>query len=217
MKEDFLKKHMGKAMFGTVGVLILSIIVLIVYVSKTSLANTVEASKINAISIIDQFKTLRGYYVKSVIKKVKAKSDLKISYDHKTMDDAIPLPATLIHDMSELLSGKGKDNIKLKLYSEYPFPNRANRTLDAFGKEAMQFFKSNPNETFVKTETQGGSEVVRVAVADKMIAQGCVNCHNSRADTPKDDWKLNDVRGVLEVITPIDVQLAGNSSMLSTV
>ncbi|MDA0691679.1 MAG: methyl-accepting chemotaxis protein [Nitrospinae bacterium] len=169
-------------------------------------------------SIIDQFKTLRAYYVKSVINKVKGNNTgLKISYDHKTMPDAIPLPATLIHDMSELLSEKGDDKIKLKLYSEYPFPNRANRKLDGFGQEALAFFKTNPDQPFVKQENLGGQEVVRVAVADKLVAEACVNCHNTRADTPKNDWKLNDVRGVLEVISPIDAQLAANSSMVNSV
>jgi len=218
MNEDFLKKHMAKMMFSVVGVLALSIIGLIVYISNTSLHNTVNASKLNALSIIDQFKTLRGYYVKSVIKKVKGNdTGLKISYDHKTMDDAIPLPATVIHDMSELLGKKGEDNIKLKLYSDFPFPNRKDRKLDDFGQEALAFFKATPDQSFVKQETLDGQEVVRVAVADKMIAQACVNCHNGRADTPKNDWKLNDVRGVLEVISPIDTQLAANSSMLTKV
>ncbi len=205
-------------MFSVVGILALSIVGLIIYISNASLGNTVEASKLNALSIIDQFKTLRGYYVKSVIKKVKGnETGLKISYDHKTMDDAIPLPATLIHDMSELLSKKGEDNIKLKLYSDFPFPNRKDRKLDSFGQEALAFFKATPDQSFVKQDSVGGQEVVRVAVADKMVAQACVNCHNSRVDTPKNDWKLNDVRGVLEVISPIDTQLAANSSMLNKV
>jgi len=142
---------------------------------------------------------------------------LKISYDHKKMKDGIPLPATLIHDMSELLSKKSGENVKLKLYSEYPFPNRANRKLDEFGKQAMAFFKNDPDSPFVKQEKYEGMDVVRVAVADKMIAKACVNCHNSRHDTPKNDWKLNDVRGVLEVISPVSHQLANNSSMLNKV
>ena len=218
MNDDFLKKHMAKMMFSVVGVLALSIVGLIIYISNASLGNTVEASKLNALSIIDQFKTLRGYYVKSVIKKVKGNdTGLKISYDHKTMDDAIPLPATMIHDMSELLSKKGEDNIRLKLYSGYPFPNRKDRKLDSFGQEAIAFFKATPDQPFVKQEIMEGQEVVRVAVADKMVAQACVNCHNTRADTPKNDWKLNDVRGVLEVISPIDTQLAANGSMLTKV
>jgi methyl-accepting chemotaxis protein len=218
MNEEFLKKNMGRVMFSIVGVLAVSIVFLIIYISKASLSNTVEASKLNAVSIIDQYKTLRGYYVKSVVKKVKGnKTGLKISYDHKTMKNGIPLPATLIHDMSELLSKKSGDNVKLKLYSPYPFPNRAGRTIDSFGQEAMAFFDKDPDSIFVRQEILDGSDVVRVAVADKMIAQACVNCHNSRADTPKDDWKLNDVRGVLEVISPINVQLASNGSMLNKV
>lgn len=218
MREEFLKKHMAKMMFSVVGILALSIVGLIIYISNASLTNTVEASKLNALSIIDQFKTLRGYYVKSVIKKVKGnETGLKISFDHKTMDDAIPLPATMIHDMSELLSKKGEDNIKLKLYSDFPFPNRKDRKLDSFGQEALAFFKATQDKSFVKQDSMAGQEVVRVAVADKMIAQACVNCHNTRHDTPKNDWKLNDVRGVLEVISPIDTQLAANSSMLNSV
>jgi methyl-accepting chemotaxis protein len=218
MNEGFLKKHLGKIMFSIVGVLGVSIVSLITYVSNASLTNTIEASKQNAVSIIDQYKTLRGYYVKSVVKKVKGNdTGLKISYDHKTMKNGIPLPATLIHDMSELLGKKSGDNVKLKLYSEYPFPNRKNRKLDEFGKQAMASFANNPDSVFVRQEMFEGVDVVRVAVADKMVAQGCVNCHNSRPDTPKNDWKLNDVRGVLEVISPISTQLANNSSMLDRV
>ena len=218
MNGKFLKQNLGKVMFSIVGILAASILFLITYISQASLENTVEASKLNAVSIIDQYKTLRGYYVKSVVKKVKGNdTGLKISYDHKTMKNGIPLPATLIHDMSELLSKKSGENIKLKLYSPYPFPNRAGRTIDSFGQKAMAFFDKNPDSVFVKQEKLDGSDVVRVAVADKMVAQACVNCHNSRADTPKNDWKLNDVRGVLEVISPINAQLSSNGSMLNRV
>lgn len=218
MKEDILKQHLGKIMFSIVGILGVSIVGLIIYISNASLSNTIEASKQNAVSIIDQYKTLRGYYVKSVIKKVKGNdTGLKISYDHKTMKDGIPLPATLIHDMSELLGKKSGYNVKLKLYSEYPFPNRKDRKLDEFGRQAMASFANDPDSVFVRQENFEGMDVVRVAVADKMVAQACVNCHNTRHDTPKNDWKLNDVRGVLEVISPISTQLANNNSMLNKV
>ena len=32
----------------------------------------------------------------------------------------------------------------------------------------------------------------------------CINCHNTHPDTPKDDWRTGDVRGVLEIALPID-------------
>ena len=37
---------------------------------------------------------------------------------------------------------------------------------------------------------------------------GCVSCHNTHPDSPKTDWKLGDVRGVLEIIRPLDSIIA---------
>ncbi|MBI3434510.1 MAG: HAMP domain-containing protein, partial [Proteobacteria bacterium] len=46
-----------------------------------------------------------------------------------------------------------------------------------------------------------------------MAVAACVNCHNAHADSPKKDWKLGDVRGVLEVNSVIDGQLANGAAM----
>ncbi|MCP4000418.1 MAG: hypothetical protein GY727_05875, partial [Gammaproteobacteria bacterium] len=43
----------------------------------------------------------------------------------------------------------------------------------------------------------------RYATADTAAAAGCVNCHNNHADSPKHNFKLNDVMGVLIVNIPI--------------
>ena len=216
MYEEFLKGNIGKVLFSIVGVLGLCILTLIIYISRASRANTVEASIANATSIINQFKGLREYYTASVIKKVKAGTSLRISFDHRNMDDAIPLPATMIHDLSEML-GKDKANIQLKLYSSYPFPNRKSRVLDDFGMEAIEYFKTNPDQVFAHEDFLNDQKVVRVAIADRLSAEACVNCHNSHPDSPKKDWKLNDVRGVLEVIAPIETQVKSNSRMLGVV
>jgi len=163
-----------------------------------------------AIQVASQFKIMRGYYTKNVIKKVLANGGLKPSFNHKTMANGVPLPATFIHDMSELLA---KKDTRVKLYSPYPFPNRAERKLDDFQKEAWNVLSKDPTATFVKDDIRDGQQIVRVGIADTMVAQGCVNCHNSRADTPKDDWKLGETRGVLEIASAIDVQLARGSAI----
>ncbi|MCH7979616.1 MAG: DUF3365 domain-containing protein, partial [Acidobacteria bacterium] len=41
-----------------------------------------------------------------------------------------------------------------------------------------------------------------------MMRPSCVNCHNTHPDTPKKDWKVGDVRGVLEVTFPLDKAIA---------
>ncbi|WP_420549133.1 methyl-accepting chemotaxis protein [Curvivirga sp.] len=172
--------------------------------------NALEDAKISAMRTADQFKTIRGYYTKNVISKILKDGDLKPSYSHKNEEKGVPLPATFIHDMSELLAEK---DTSIKLYSIYPFPNRQTRTLDTYQQEAWEFLVANPGEAYVRSETIDGREAIRVGIADTMVAEGCVRCHNNRADTPKADWKLNDVRGVLEVQTFIDDQLARGTKL----
>jgi CheY-like chemotaxis protein/signal transduction histidine kinase len=145
---------------------------------------------------VRQFNILRKYYTDNVIAKVLSKSELKVSFDHLDDANAVPLPATMILDLSTLFRESGTT---LKLYSPYPFPNRRERQLDKFGEDAWVYFQSNPEKTFSRVESVDGQTVVRVATADRMVTQACVACHNSLASSPKKDWKLGDVRGVLEV------------------
>ena len=49
----------------------------------------------------------------------------------------------------------------------------------------------------------GGKLSVRYAIAD-IMRPACVGCHNSHPETPKNDWKVGDVRGVVEVISPVN-------------
>ena len=44
---------------------------------------------------------------------------------------------------------------------------------------------------------------------------GCVSCHNSHPQSPKTDWKEGDVRGILEVILPVDTNLTVSKSGLA--
>ncbi len=178
------------------------IIVMMVYIPSITKENAIKSAIPSAESTVKQYKAIRGYYTKKVVKKVLATSNIKPHFNHEGQAGRIPLPATFIHDISKEFSSKGI--MELKLYSAFPFPNRDQRQLDSFGLEAWKELNLNPKQTFSRTDEINGKQVVRVAVADTMSADGCVNCHNNHPDTPKSDWKLNDVRGVLEVQIPID-------------
>ncbi len=172
--------------------------------------NTEQEAIAQAETTVQQLKTLRAYYTKNIIKKIAGKEGIAPAIDHQSNPNAIPLPATMIHDLSGLL---GEQGISIHLYSDFPFPNRENRQLDDFGKAAWRALSKNPDTVFSRTEEVDGKTMVRVAVADRMTHQACVDCHNSRADTPKNDWKLNDVRGVLEVDLPIDQAIANGAAL----
>ncbi len=174
-------------------------------IPRTLLENARTGAIDSAVQTAGQFKTIRGYYTKNVIKKVVANGGVRPSFNHAQEADGIPLPATLIHDLSALLQ---EQNTTVNLFSEFPFPVRGDRQLDSFQEEAWSFLTQNPDEVFTREEQQDGQTVVRVAVADRMVAEACVNCHNSHPDSPKTDWALGDIRGVLEVDSDITGAIA---------
>ncbi len=181
-------------------------IVFLVYFIPSKMSENVLSSTIHSSEqTVKQYKTLRKYYVQNVIGPVLKSKDLRPAINHEGDDSTIPLPATMIHDLSELSADSGTS---INLYSAFPFPNRDNQKLDDFQKQAWAYLVKNPEGIYVAEREKNGKHTVRVAVADKMVAQGCVNCHNSHPQTPKDDWNLGDVRGVLEVETIIDDQIA---------
>src|SRR5262249_51724903 len=131
-------------------------------------SNAIAESIAKGQAIAEQFKTIRGYYTERVVAKVVKQGTMTAAVDHQTNPNAIPLPATMIQDLSDLLAQR---DTTLKLYSKYPFPNRKDRQLDGFQQEAWEFLTANPKATFSRAEVQGDRHIVRAAIADVMTAQ----------------------------------------------
>lgn len=166
--------------------------------------NVIEQAVMSAKQTTQQYKVLRGYYVKNIVSPTKQQNAMQFGIDHADNPNMLPLPATMILDLSKLLE---KEGVYISLYSKYPFSNRKNRTLDAYQKEAWEALQ-DPKTVMAKVETNAeGRQMIRVAVADTMSAQGCVNCHNSHKNSPKTNWKLGQTRGVLEVKQDITSEL----------
>lgn len=207
----FKKFNLGSLFWKLVLPIIVLFIVVIValsfYIPSEITNRTVEFATVSSKQTAKQFKVLRKYYVQNILKKVTAGSNLKPAIDHKNNPNAFPLPATMIHDLSALLK---KEGTTVNLYSAYPFPNRQSRVLDSFQTKAWDYLVKNPKSVFIEKSEIEGKSIVRVAVADTMVAEGCVNCHNSHPDTPRTGWKLGDVRGILEINNDISEQVSAS-------
>ena len=166
--------------------------------------NIVRHSK----NAVERLQMEREYYTLSVVRDVKKFApQLSFDYDHEGVDGKLPFPTTTIHDLSKMYSQRS--NVKFSLYSEYPFLNRKDRILTPFQKEALKKVRENGG-LYYKKDFVDGKRVLRVAVADYMVQQACVDCHNSHnlKNWPSDKWKVGDMRGVLEIMTPMDDALA---------
>ena len=136
---------------------------------------------------------------------------VEVTHDYASKDGAIPLPATFSKMLGQRIADRGSGGYA-ELYSDYPFPWRKDGgPRDAFQREALIRLRENPEQPFSRFEELNGRATLRYATADLMRAS-CVECHNSRPDSPKRDWKEGDVRGVLEVGIPLDGAAAQASS-----
>jgi diguanylate cyclase (GGDEF)-like protein len=155
-----------------------------------------------------QLQTLRAFYSDHVVATA-TRSGTSASPAYATDGKSIPVPTTFILDVAEAFKDNG---LIVRLVSPYPWPTREGRVLDAFETEAWEQLTQNPDGRWSRRDKLDGRDVLRLAVADRM-QQSCVNCHNTAAASPKKDWKVGDVRGLIEVVQPIDAVLAGSNAL----
>lgn len=147
---------------------------------------------------------------------VSAAHKIIITDNYTSKKGAIPVPATYLIELGQRLSQKS-NGMSVRLYSEFPFPYRAKEggPRDDFEREALRILRQNSQEPFFRFEKFQGRESLRYAQAD-ILKPSCVGCHNTRIDSPKKGWKVGDVRGVLEITTPLDTLIAKTNEGLRT-
>lgn len=146
--------------------------------------------------------TFRTLYTSEVVSRAESHG-MRITHDYRDHDDAIPLPATLSMLLGKQIGQKEHD-LSVRLYSDFPFPWRKDGgPQGTFERDALTALRENPDEPFYQFDEVNGRDVLRYAVSDRMRTS-CVSCHNSHPQSPKTDWRVGDVRGVLHVSVPVE-------------
>jgi serine/threonine protein kinase len=144
---------------------------------------------------------VNNLYSSAVVERVQPQG-IPVTHDYAARPEAIPLPATLTIDLGKHLGDQ------VRLYSNYPFRSRPDGgPKDDFEREALARASQNPDEPFYRFEDFQGRPSLRYATARRM-QKTCIDCHNNHPDSTKRDWKEGDVRGVLEIIHPLDRDVA---------
>jgi signal transduction histidine kinase/CheY-like chemotaxis protein len=149
----------------------------------------------------------RSFYTSDVANRARGHG-VAVTPNYKNKPGAIPIPTTFTMVLGERLTAKNT-GMKVRLYSGLPFPWR--RTTggahDKYERDALSYLQNNPGKYFVRFEDVDGRPSIRYSTAD-IMRPACVNCHNTHPDSPKKDWKVGDVRGVLEIVRPLDKVVA---------
>lgn len=145
-------------------------------------------------------------YSADVVNRLSGVKGVHATHDYTKIPGGIPLPATLTIELGKQVS-KGDTGMEVRLYSDYPFRPRLasgeGGPRDRFERQALRKLREDPDTPVSSFEDYLGKPSLRYATARRMKAT-CVECHNRHEDSTKTDWKEGDVRGVVEVIRPLE-------------
>src|SRR5712692_2177695 len=90
--------------------------------------------------------------------------------------NTLPLPAQFLNESNRLV-GSTRTGIGYRLISLWPINKRS-----------------------------GPDTFLQAVYADRAVSQACIGCHNTHPDSPKRDFKLNDVIGGMIITVPLKNQ-----------
>jgi hypothetical protein len=140
----------------------------------------------------------REIYTRNVVERMQNKGIVVASEDWKEKN-TLPLPAQFLIDSTQLVARK--TNIRIRLLSLWPINSR-NGPATEFEREGLAAIITHPDHPHTGFFESGRKYFFQALYADKAISQACVGCHNAHPDSPKRDFKQNDVMGGILITIP---------------
>ncbi|ANK80738.1 MAG: hypothetical protein TEF_07955 [Rhizobiales bacterium NRL2] len=140
---------------------------------------------------------VREYYTSVVVPRARI-GGLEVARDYHQRERAIPTPATMSIELGIWINDLVRP-AEFRFFSGHPFDYRDDGgPRNAFEAEALERLVNNREPAFSRVVRDGDGLRLRHAEPVVMGA-GCAACHNTHPDSPRDDWKAGDVRGVQAV------------------
>ena len=167
--------------------------------------NLVESQAMQYASVaVKTLNEARKLYSKNVVNRVKSTDGVEVTPEYHTISGGIPNPATYTIELGDRLSDRSRGML-FRLYSDFPFPNREGTggAQDRFEREALAYLMEHPKDSFYRKERLGDRFTFRYTEA-VLMEPSCVACHNKLPNSPKRNWKVGQLRGVVEIVQPLD-------------
>jgi hypothetical protein len=140
----------------------------------------------------------------------------QVTHEYAKRKNAVPLPATFTIDVGHRIS-KAQSGMQVRLYSDHPWradggpkDDFEQRTLQVLSERAQ---KRDADLTFHEFTEIDGRPTLRYAKG-QLMQESCVKCHNGDKSSPKRDWQVGDLVGVLVINRPLDHDIARTHSGL---
>jgi hypothetical protein len=144
----------------------------------------------------------RAVYTKHIVNRLQNEEKVIKASEHWQDDKALPLPAQMFRMGAEEVSSK-QAGFTYALLSLWPI-NKQNAPKTDAEKNGLQFVANSMGQTnFYTEEVLAGKRYFTAVYADVAVSKACVVCHNGHKDSPRDDFKTEDVMGGVVIRIPL--------------
>jgi hypothetical protein len=138
----------------------------------------------------------RDVYTRHVVERMQAKG-VVVASENWEEKNTLPLPAQFLLESGRYNSKKGL-GMQYRLISLWPI-NKRNIATNAFESIGLGTILTQPNRPYTGVTRVADKRYFEAVYADLAVTQACIGCHNAHPDSPKRDFKLNDVMGAIVI------------------
>jgi len=164
--------------------------------TSVSLPIEVVADYIHAVIEAD-----RDVYTRHVVERMQQKGIVVASENWVEMN-TLPLPAQFLLESGRHIDKKGLA-IQYRLISLWPI-NKRNIAKNAFQSIGLGTVLVQPDRPYTGITKVGTTRYFEAVYADQAVSQACIGCHNAHPDSPRRDFKINDVIGAIVISIKLD-------------
>ena len=138
----------------------------------------------------------RDLYTRHVVERMQAKG-VVVASENWEERNTLPLPAQFLMESGRHVGKKGI-GMQYRLISLWPI-NKRNIPTNPLQSIGLGTILTQPNRPFTGVTKVGNTRYFEAIYPDLAVAQACIGCHNAHPDSPKRDFKLNDVMGAIVI------------------
>ncbi|MBI5314934.1 MAG: DUF3365 domain-containing protein [Nitrospirae bacterium] len=142
----------------------------------------------------------REVYTKHVVERMQVKGVVVASENWEEMNTLL-LPAQFLMESGRVMATRDI-GMRYRLISLWPI-NKRNVASSEFEKLGLGTILTHPTKPYTGFVKVGGARYFQAVYPDLAVTQACIGCHNAHPDSPKRDFKLNDVMGAMVISIPV--------------
>ena len=187
------------------GILFVAAAVLVVPLAFVNVSNASDQTGIPPETVADYIHAVveadRTFYTIHVVERMQKGKGAIAAEDWRAKKNVLPLPAQFLMEASDLAAKTGA-HVRYRLISLWPI-NPHNGPDGESEKKGLEAVRQHPERSATSTVEVGRQSYFQAIYADRAVSQACIDCHNAHPQSPKKDFKLNEVMGGLVIEIPL--------------